>query len=44
MTKNRLLSTLLAVSVAFVLWVYVITVVSPNSEDTFYNIPVVLQG
>ena len=44
MTKNRVLSTLLAVSIAFVLWVYVITVVSPNSEDTFYNIPVVLQG
>lgn len=44
MTKNRVLSALLAVSIAFVLWVYVITVVSPNSEDTFYNIPVVLQG
>ena len=44
MTKNRILSTLLAVSIAFVLWVYVITVVSPNSEATFYNIPVVLQG
>ena len=44
MTKNRILSTLLAVSVAFVLWVYVITVVSPNSEATFYNIPVVVQG
>lgn len=44
MTKNRLLSVLLAVSIALVLWMYVITVVSPNSEDTFYNIPVVLQG
>ena len=44
MTKNRILSTLLAVSIAFVLWVYVITVVSPDSEATFYNIPVVLQG
>ena len=44
MTKNRVLSALLAVSIAFVLWVYVITVVSPNSEATFYNIPVVLQG
>lgn len=44
MTKNRVLSILLAVSVAFILWVYVITVVSPNSEDTFYNIPVALQG
>lgn len=44
MTRNKLLSLLLAVTIAFVLWVYVITVVSPNSEDTFYNIPVVLQG
>ncbi len=44
MTKNRLLSILLAVSIALILWVYVITVVSPNSEGTFYNIPVVLQG
>lgn len=44
MTKNKLLSLLLAVSIAFVLWVYVITVVSPNSEATIYNIPVVLQG
>ena len=44
MTKNRVLSTLLAVSIAFVLWVYVITVVSPNSEVTIYNIPVVVQG
>lgn len=44
MTKNRVLSALLAISVAFVLWVYVITVVSPNSEGTFHNIPVVLQG
>jgi YbbR domain-containing protein len=44
MTRNKLLSLLLAVTIAFVLWVYVITVVSPNSEATFYNIPVVLQG
>lgn len=44
MTKNKFLSILLAASIAIVLWVYVITVVSPNSEDTFYNIPVVLQG
>ena len=44
MTKNRVLSLLLAVSIALILWVYVITVVSPNSEATFYNIPVVVQG
>ena len=44
MTKNKVLSILLAASIAIVLWLYVITVVSPNSEATFYNIPVVLQG
>ena len=44
MTKNKALSLLLAVTIALVLWVYVITVVSPNSEATFYNIPVVVQG
>lgn len=44
MTKNKVLSLLLAVTIALVLWVYVITVVSPNSEATFYNIPVVVQG
>lgn len=44
MTKNKALSLLLAVSIALVLWVYVITVVSPNSEVTIYNIPVVVQG
>lgn len=44
MTKNKFLSVLLAILIALVLWVYVITVVSPNSEATFYNIPVALVG
>ena len=44
MAKNKILSVLLAVTIALVLWVYVITVVSPNSEVTIYNIPVVVQG
>lgn len=39
------LSTLfLSFLLAFGLWYYVISVVSPGSEDTFYNIPVVLEG
>lgn len=35
---------LLSVTIAIALWAYVITVVSPNSEETFYNIPVNLRG
>lgn len=42
--KNKLTSILLSLAIAFGLWMYVITYVSPGSEDTFYNIPVVLEG
>ncbi|MBO5317900.1 MAG: hypothetical protein J6A74_05615, partial [Oscillospiraceae bacterium] len=35
---------LLSLVIAFGLWLYVITVVSPGSEDTYSNIPVVLQN
>ena len=42
--KNKFLSLLLAFAVAFGLWLYVITVVSPESEKTYYDIPVVLQN
>lgn len=35
---------MLSFVLACILWMYVITVVSPGSKDTFYNIPVVLQG
>ena len=42
--KSKLSSFLLAVVIAFGLWVYVITSISPGSEDTYYNIPVVLDG
>ncbi len=42
--KNNLPRILLSVVIAVALWVYVITVVSPNSEETFYNIPVNLRG
>lgn len=44
MRKNKLYSVLLAVVIAFGLWLYVITSVSPESEDTFYDIPVVMEG
>lgn len=42
--KNRILTGLLSVAIAFGLWLYVVTVVSPNSDKHFYNIPVALQG
>ncbi len=42
--KNKFTSILLSVAIAFGLWVYVITSVSPGSEETYYNIPVVLEA
>lgn len=42
--KNNVIRVLLSFVIAFALWTYVITVVSPNSEDTFYNITVNLRG
>lgn len=44
MNKNKILLLLLSIVIAFAMWMYVITVVSPESEDTFYNVPVVLRG
>lgn len=42
--KNKLVMVLLAVVVSFSLWLYVVTVVSPESEETYYNVPVILEG
>jgi len=42
--KNKVLSILLSAVAAFGLWLYVITVESPESEKTYYEIPVVLQN
>ena len=42
--NKKLLAILLSAVVAFGLWLYVITVVSPESEKTYYDIPVVLQN
>lgn len=44
MMKNKFLTILLSLTIAFGLWIYVITVVQPESEETYYNIPVVLQN
>ena len=42
--KNRFVMVLLSAVVAFGLWLYVVTVISPESEETYYNIPVILEG
>lgn len=42
--KNKVLMVLLSVVIAFSLWLYVISVVNPEFEDTYHNIPVVLDG
>jgi YbbR domain-containing protein len=42
--KNKILTVLLSAALALGLWVYVITVERPESENTFYNVPVVLEG
>lgn len=40
--KQKVLYMLMSLLVAFGVWSYVVTVVSPESEATYYNIPVVL--
>ena len=40
--KNRFIYALLSALIAFGLWLYVITVVNPEAEQTYYDIPVVL--
>lgn len=41
---KKLIYALLSVVIAFGLWLYVITTVSPEWEETFYNIPVSLKN
>lgn len=42
--KSKILSIAISAAVAFALWLYVVTVVSPGSEETYYNVQVVLQN
>lgn len=42
--KNKILTALLSVFLALTLWLYVVTVVSPNSDKHYYNIPVTVQS
>lgn len=42
--KSKILSILLSLVIAFGLWLYVITVVDPESEGSYYDVPVVFDG
>ena len=42
--KRNILSALLSLAIAFGLWLYVVTVVSPNSDNTYNGVSVTLQG
>lgn len=42
--RNKILSLLLSVIIAFAMWLYVITNVSTESVDTFNNVQVVFEG
>lgn len=42
--KNKIITLLLALLFSFGLWMYVVTVEQPESENIYYDIPVVLQN
>lgn len=42
--KRNILTALLSLVIAFGLWLYVVTVVSPNADNTYNGVSVVLQG
>ena len=42
--KNKLLTALMSVGIAILLWLYVVTVVSPNSDNYYRNVPITIQG
>ena len=44
MRKSKFYSILLSVTVAFGMWLYVVSYVTTDFDDTIYNIPVVMEG
>ena len=42
--KSKVWQLVLSIVIAFALWLYVISVVSPESDETFYDIPVSYQN
>lgn len=43
-TKNKAMYMLVALAASILLWVYVVTVVSTEKSETFYNVPVTFSG
>lgn len=43
-TKNKPMYMLIALAASILLWIYVVTVVSTEKSETFYNIPVTFTG
>ena len=41
---KKLIYALISVAISLGLWIYVVTVVNPESEETFWDIPVVMQN
>ena len=44
MKNKKFLSFMLSAAIAFAMWLYVITEVRPDSEWTYYDIPVIMEG
>lgn len=44
MQKHKIIAAIIALPAAILLWLYVVTVVSPNSTRTVYNIPITFEG
>ncbi len=42
--KSKILTLILSFVISFGLWLYVVTVISPESESIYYNVPVELVG
>ena len=42
--KKNVVTFIVSLALAFGLWFYVVTVINPEFEDNYYNIPVVLEG
>ena len=42
--KSKILTLLLSAAIAFGLWLYVVTVVDPEYEASYYDVPVVFDG
>lgn len=42
--KNKFITILLSIVIAFGMWLYVVTVVDPESDASYYDVPVVFNG